>query len=61
MSSYLQAEKKATARSSTFIFCQRSKPTLEKIKELALPHRHPNRIFTFYTQFYEMFKINYLF
>lgn len=27
-------------------------------KELALPHRHPNRIFTFYTQFFEIFKIN---
>ncbi len=27
-------------------------------KELDLPHRHPNRIFTFYTQFFEIFKMN---
>jgi hypothetical protein len=32
----------------------------EKPKELALPHRHPNRIFTFYTQLFEINKINLL-
>jgi len=29
----------ANARSSTFGFCRHTKPTLEKPKELALPHR----------------------
>jgi len=35
-----------------------AKPNAEKSKELALPHRHPNGIITFYTQFYEISKIN---
>jgi hypothetical protein len=29
----------------------------EKPKELALSHRHPNRIFTLYTQLFEIIKI----
>jgi hypothetical protein len=36
------------------------KAKAEKPKELALPHHHPNRIFTFYTQLYEIIKINIL-
>jgi hypothetical protein len=38
-----------------------TKANAEKPKELALPHRHPNRIFIFYTQFYEIFKTNWLY
>jgi hypothetical protein len=38
-------------------FLPTHKANAEKPKELALPHRHPNRIFTLYTQFYEIIKI----
>jgi DNA-binding XRE family transcriptional regulator len=39
----------------------RLKPPHKKPKELALPHRHPNGISTFLSQFYEILKKNCLF
>jgi len=57
---YLQAEKKPPHGQAHLVFAN-AKPNAEKPKELALPHRHPNRIITFYTQFYEISKINSLF
>jgi hypothetical protein len=41
-------------------FLPKRKANAEKQKELALPHRHPNKIFTFYTQLFEINKINLL-
>jgi hypothetical protein len=46
--------KKPTLGQAHLFFCQRSIPKLEKIKELALSHRHTNRITTLFTQFFEI-------
>jgi hypothetical protein len=49
----IRAEKPTLGQAHLF-FCQRSIPTLEKIKELALSHRHTNRKSTLFTQFFEI-------
>jgi len=54
----LHASKKSHRTVKHIWFLPTLKANVEKPKELALPHRHPNRIITFYTQFYEIFKIN---
>jgi hypothetical protein len=57
---YLQAEKKIHRTVKHIWFLPTLNANAEKPKELALPHRHPNRIFTFYTQLFEINKINLL-
>jgi hypothetical protein len=52
------AYKKEPPHGQAHLVFASAKPNAEKPKELALPHHHPNRIITFYTQFYEIFKIN---
>jgi len=42
----IRAEKPTLGQAHLF-FCQRSNPTLEKIKELALSHRHKIRMMIF--------------
>ncbi len=48
---YLQAEKKANARSCTFGFCQHTKPTLKNQKSLPFPTAPEQNIHILYTVF----------